>query len=134
MSKRARRQKARDVYNQSYNPFVGRTSKFSEAFPKIKNVRVTVEELDFGQHVRSYVYTESNLSEYIDCSNPRCYNGGFQIGDQLRFMTYSNEIEKEFEIDCQGYEGSPKGRRRYGPCDRSFKVRIELEYKAEESE
>ncbi len=45
-------------------------------------------------------------------------------------MVTTKETEKEIPyIGCQGYKGSPKGRKNYGPCGNSFKVKITITYK-----
>jgi len=133
MTKKGKRLKAQDVFKCD-TLFGEKVSEFSKAFPDIASLRGMVEEFDFGSLERTMYYSESNIGEYINCGNPRCYNGGFQLGQQLRFMSYDKETKKKFNIHCQGYEGSPKGRKKYGPCDRHFKVEIEIVYKEEEKE
>jgi hypothetical protein len=126
---RDNRMKAQDVFANSNYVFGKKTSKFSEAFPLIKNVKVKVEEYDWGNLIGTNYYSESNMAEFINCRNPKCYNGGFRIAEQLRFMEYDKETQKKLEISCQGYEGSPKGRKKDGPCYHDFKVEIEIAYK-----
>ena len=46
--------KASDVLAQTSFLVRGRTDSFSKAFPKIKNVRVTVEETNAGEPVRTH--------------------------------------------------------------------------------
>ncbi|OFV90043.1 MAG: hypothetical protein A3H95_16795 [Acidobacteria bacterium RIFCSPLOWO2_02_FULL_64_15] len=107
--------------------FAQPTSSFSKAFPEIKSVSMVVEEQDSGQVVRSYNFKEDTLpGEYLNCTNPRCYNGGYDVGQTLRFMVAGHTTHFEDHRSCQGYEGSPKGRRRDGPCDRAFKVTVDL--------
>lgn len=73
------------------------------------------------------------LAEFIDWSNLRCYNGGVRIALMVRFMVERQQTEDRWVGSCQGYEGSPKGRRNYGPCDNRFEVTVTIRYKAEES-
>ena len=131
--------KASDVFGQS-KPFLGGfTSEFDRAFPEIEKVVVEVEEEGDvspdpfgGETTKKRVYGKSTLpGEYIDCSNPRCYNGGFRLSQTLRFMVDSRETNREEIYFCQGYEGSPKGRVKYDDCDNRFKVKITVVYKEE---
>jgi len=120
--------KASDVFEKS-QPAFGRKTSFEEAFPTIKKVIVNVEESDAYGRKRDSSYTGENMGEYIDCSNHKCYNGGFSIGHILRMMIREKKSDSEMESTCRGYEGSPKGRRHYGSCDRYFKVKVHIDYK-----
>ena len=130
MSDRDKREKAQDIFNKS-TPFLGKTDKFEEAFPGVKNVRV--ELVVDGEGVNKYtnptIYTRSNFpGEYINCVNPLCHGGGIGIAQQVRFMMDQKETYKEFSGSCRGNEGSPKGRRIYRPCCNFFKMKITVEY------
>lgn len=125
---RDRIMKASDVFDKSH-PAFGRKVSFVEAFPTIKKVTVNVVESDAYGKERNSLYTSEDMGEYIDCSNHKCYNGGFSIGDILRTMIREKKSDLETELSCRGYEGSPKGRRRYGSCDRFFRVKVHIDYK-----
>jgi len=130
---RDRRMKASDVFNQS-TPFLGKTSNFDEGFPGIADLRVTVRETDWDQsEVGHHYYTSPNIGRFVDCSNPRCYNGGFNLQSFVSLHTYGKDRKTLLEATspCQGYEGSPKGRKNYGPCDHRFEVKVEVTYKKE---
>ena len=131
MSDREKRQKASDVFRES-NFLFAQKGTFAEAFPTIEKLRVEVTES--GRGVGTWydgpaVYTETTTGEYVNCSNTLCYNGGFRLGGLLRQMVRNGEKELEVTEFCQGYNGSPKGRRNYGPCGNGFKVKIVIEYK-----
>lgn len=131
MSKRDRRQKASDVFRGQDLVF-GNKVTFNEAFPEIEDLRVEVEQLGNGvtELNRIQVYNKEYFpGEFIDCKNPLCYNGGFSIGYILRDMVRKGETEFETSIICQGYEGSPKGRRKYGECMNLFKIKVSIQYK-----
>jgi hypothetical protein len=132
MTSRNKRQKASDVFREGNFLLASRVS-FSEGFPSIRELRVEVAES--GQGVRtSYgpaLLTEKTCGEYFDCSNTLCVNGGFSIGSILRDMVKAGETERQVTRFCQGYEGSPKGRRNYGPCDDSFDVTVKILYHGE---
>ena len=132
---RDRRKKASDVFRESKS-FIGGRVSFAQAFPQIKHIIVKLYET--GDGVRplpgdrpdnpSDIYTETSLGEYIDCSNTLCYNGGFKIGRIVREMVSNREEKKDFSGSCQGHEGSPKGRRKYGYCGNHFSGNVEIEY------
>jgi hypothetical protein len=126
------RKKASDVFRET--PYVFPKVPFKEAFPQIKSAKVTVEETgDFGLGLyspksRVRKFDETTLGEFIDCSNPLCYNGGFSICQILWDMMQKKETHFETLESCQGFEGSRKfksGRRR---CLNKFKVTIDVEY------
>lgn len=122
--------KASDVFQQRQLAF-GSKLTFDEAFPEIKDFRAEVEWMSAHKERSSRaVYTKETCSgEYINCSNPLCYNGGFSLGRMLRNMVHCKQTHYEDSGQCQGYEGSPKGRRRYGPCFSFWNVKIDVEYK-----
>ena len=123
------RQKASDVFRES-NFLFATKSGFDKAFPQIANLSGTVAEDGNGvSNWRSVRRVSKDTGEFFDCSNPRCYNGGFSVGDILRGMVASRTKHKEDTRYCQGYEGSPKGRRRYRHCMNRFFVAIDIEYR-----
>jgi hypothetical protein len=131
-----RRLKASDVFNLS-TPFLGKTSNFDEAFPGLADLVVTVRETDWDQsEVRLHQFRKGNIARFVDCSNARCYNGGFNLQSFISTKTYGKNKPADLETVayCQGYEGSPKGRRNYGPCDHRFEVKVRVTYKSETSE
>lgn len=132
MDKRGRRQKASDVFRESEFVFVSKTDSFDKAFPEIEDVKVEVTESGEGltQFNRERIYSKRTLrGEYIDCHNPMCYNGGFGIGEIIRDMIRNKQAELVTYKTCQGYEGSPKGRRRYRSCVNSFNIKVIIKYK-----
>lgn len=46
-------------------------------------------------------------------------------------MVSKKQTDLETVAICQGYEGSPKGKRRYRSCINSFKVKVHITYKAQ---
>lgn len=126
-----RHMKAQDVFN-ACTPFFGRKSTFAEAFPEIESLRVEVTEAGDGTGWMSpgpRVYTETTAGEFVNCSNPVCFNGGFRLGHILRDMVRSRKTEHTGTAICQGNEGSRKGRRIYRKCLNSFKYEIAVEYR-----
>lgn len=137
---RKKRQKASDVFRET-NYLLGKTASFNEAFPTIEDLQVVVKESGKGarglhgeSERRHWFDGKHPPGEYVDCSNPLCYDGGVRVGRYLRIMVRKEETEGEFSDLCQGYEGSPKGQRRYGPCSNLFQTEIELTYKREQGD
>jgi len=126
---RDRRQKASDVFRQS-TPFFGGKVPFSQAFPQLEKAEVHVKTFDqwLGQ-TKTWFRNQDYLGEFFDCDNHLCYNGGFNIGEVLRAMVRERQEELSGTASCQGYEGSPKGRRKYGRCFRRFEYTVKLTYK-----
>jgi hypothetical protein len=125
--------KASDVHRET-NYVFSKKVPFKEAFPQIKSVKVSVEEsghLTLGRwshEPNTRIYDEKHLGEYIDCSNPLCYNGGFSIGQILREMVVDKKTHLETVKACQGYEGSPKGKINRGRCVNFFKIAVDIDY------
>jgi len=69
------------------------------------------------------------LGEFVDCSNSLCYNGGIRVGSMRREAVDERKTEFDGKAMCQGYEGSPSGRRRYRTCINHFEVRGKITYK-----
>lgn len=124
------RMKASDVFRETEYAF-GEKVPFEKAFPEIKDLKVEVEESTsrVAQPFKQSWHGKENLGKYIDCSNEFCYNGGFSIGEILREMVRNKKSDMKTERICQGYEGSPKGRRRYRSCMHFFRIKVHIEYK-----
>lgn len=131
---RGRRMKASDVFRES-NFLLSEKAPFAKAFPEIERVRLEYQEtgrgvFGEGRYVIEYPSPHGGgLGEYRDCSNPLCYNGGFSVGRLLRQMVPERRTRQEFSVSCQGYEGSPKGKRNYGPCPNHFTGVVTVVYR-----
>ncbi|MCA3027720.1 MAG: hypothetical protein ING66_03890 [Rhodocyclaceae bacterium] len=125
------REKASDVFRNAELLF-SKKGTFADAFPTIEDIKVIVKR---GGHSGVNEWDKeshygTNIGEYVDCSNPVCYNGGISVGDFVRSMVAANQVHFEKEsIFCQGYEGSPKGKRRYRTCTNHFGIMIDIKYK-----
>jgi hypothetical protein len=134
MAARDHRPKASEIFRATQYVF-SRKAPFVEAFPEIDRLLVEVEEDGYGVIKSPYLsgksrYTEKTCGEYINCSNRFCYNGGFSIGSILRDMVREHKEDHEDWKICQGYEGSPKGRRHYRSCINNFKIKVHITYKS----
>ena len=141
-----KRKKASDIFNETEFVF-GRKIAFKDAFPEIEDITLQVIEdkpawkkhpsgpfeKAMGtdhRYPKKGQFTKINFpGEFVDCTNEKCYNGGFNIGSILREMVSNHKTEKNGEAVCQGYEGSPKGLRKYGKCEHKFKYTINIRYK-----
>lgn len=123
------RKKAQDIFMET-NFVFGTKTTFEKAFPEIKNIDVEVIETGDGTNngSRTSHYGKINIKEYVNCSNPMCYNGGFRLGEIIRDMVYKKEIERDGSIMCQGNEGSHKSRSIYTKCLNHFSYKIQIEY------
>lgn len=133
---RHRRKKASDIFREG-TPMFAKKVSFEEAFPELEDLRIEVKESGYGVGERTGVrtYTLDNLpGEYIDCSNPHCYGGGFSVGSIVRSMVREGETAFEAGQLCKGYEGSPKGRRKYRDCLNCFEINVSLRYRSKKAE
>jgi hypothetical protein len=130
-----KRQKASDIFRET-EPFFGRKVSFKEAFPEIKEIKVVCSEKGHGvdQYSSRRTYTLRSMpGEYVDCSNPLCYNGGFSLGQILSEMVSKRKAHFEGYQKCKGYEGSPKGRRKYRDCFNFWDITVDIVYHEEQT-
>lgn len=129
------RKKASDVFQETNYLFAEKTT-FEKAFPMIEDIEVEVTEDGAGvrEWNRKRYYNKLTAGEYINCSNSLCYNGGFSLGEIIRYMVGNNMTEYKTTRICQGYEGSPKGRRKYRDCCNFFEVKVKIKYKEKQEE
>ena len=110
----------------------GRASApFEEAFPAIETARIEVVERghsETGCTGQPRIYHDNARAEYVDCSHLDCYGGGVWVGKLLRDMVAKRETDREQELPCQGFEGTPGGRYRRS-CIHRFNLKIHVDYK-----
>jgi hypothetical protein len=111
------RPKASDMFNKQPELFA-KKGTFEEAYPDIEDFQIN-ERFDL----------EHPPGEYFNCHNSRCYGGGVSIGKILQKMVRERLETFETTESCKGYEGSPKGRRKYQNCETCFKIKVTLKYK-----
>jgi len=138
MSDRNKRPSAQDLLNEGNFLFSEKCS-FEEAFPQIESIKVEYEAL--SEHAlwwgprdpmesRAYVLVDKKrIGEFLPCPNSKCYGGGFSIGEVIRDMVRNKETAKEGTGHCRGYEGSPKGRKRYRDCRSRFTYKVSIVYR-----
>lgn len=107
-------------------PFLGYTNDVSKAFPGIKDFRVTIAEDPNGYYLtsdrqRERTYRKGDPTRH-PCANPRCQQGGLDIQQLVMVLGPGT-----YNFDCEGHDGSPKGRRKGDPCDNRFSVKVDVE-------
>ena len=114
---------------------LGSTKNFSEAFPEIKTLKITVNEEMGGAQNGSctHSYTEKTLLTALDnlgryrCHNRECNGTGFRIcrilSEMVRAKATHNDKEEWRHELCEG-ENAP-----HKDCDNSFELEINIEYK-----
>jgi hypothetical protein len=127
---RRERDKASDIFRKTDFVFSKKVS-FEEAYPMIEDINIKVEHLGhYGVGEWNKVQHFKRTGEYFDCTNSSCYGGGFSVGNLLRNMVGARGTHLEAHEFCKGYEGSPKGKRRYRSCTNSWNVTIDIKYKS----
>jgi hypothetical protein len=105
---------------------------FDKAFPQIAKLDMAIIMVMAGQNgFAEFKIGGSNYREYITCSNLCCPNGIFQLALAIGPMISKRQIHAADSKLCSGYEGSPKGRKRYRSCLTEFSYAIDIEYKVE---
>src|ERR1700686_1273253 len=103
MARRTPRQKASDLFRESTLMF-GTKSTLAEAYPEIKDITVEVNEsgdgVDSWNNPRTYGI-DYFPGEFVDCSNPSCYGGGFQLGSYLGRMVRERQTDLEESKTCR---------------------------------
>jgi hypothetical protein len=123
-----------DRLNKTEPVFSRKVNSFQEAYPTVASLRAEVSEseIGLGGSRGSWTFTEHNFQHAVNCSNSVCYGGGVELGWILHDMVRSRKTEHEETKMCQGYEGSPKGRRRYRRCLNTFHIKIHVVYRDDE--
>ncbi len=101
---------------------------FEEAFPDLEDAQVewqwlNVEGLPLTGEVKQMHYKAGIFQGVIQCNNPSCQGGGFEVERVVDRMFQAGEAEKVGIIVCPGWEGEER------PCVRSISYRIKLVYK-----
>lgn len=64
----------------------------------------------------------------LACPNPRCREGGFEVGFLIESMIDEGVEERTGVLVCIGWEGK-QGNRRGSPCTWAISYRVRLSYK-----
>jgi hypothetical protein len=132
-----RHMKLSDVEAQTNYLLPRNVASFEKAYPEVDSIRVELRpsgegfEPYPGQQELVQIYSKDSMVPIVNCRNPRCYGGGLDLDYIVRWsVVAAKRTEYETVISCSGHEGSPKGRRNYGPCDTMFRLKISVTYKS----
>ena len=115
--------------SEQSQPFLAKRTSFSEAYPTVESAVVRYVESDFGSDYPPDAWNLISSGPRMSCKNDRCNRGGYNFEQMLYFMVSQGEEAKDFQISCNGDEGSPKGRRLGKECLMSIEGSITVRYK-----
>lgn len=100
----------------------GNNTYIKDEYPQIREASIEVEN-QRTKGTRKFGKNDSDL--LFCCWNHNCSNPGIYVPRYLQEMLDKHETHREFYHFCDGYESSPKGRKKT-PCTESFKITIDL--------
>ena len=80
-----------------------------------------------GALAHSIREADGKVEPVLACPNPRCRDGGFEVGFLVESMTIERLEERTGVLVCVGWEGTA-GSRDALPCTRAIRFRIRLSY------
>ena len=98
---------------------------FSAVFPSIEEIAVDIRAWPDGIEKSYGVYDASNLSRFVDCWNPRCRGGKFDIEHLIREMLPERRNFQCFSLTCSAHEFG----RNALPCSTKYEIKIEIRYR-----
>jgi hypothetical protein len=109
--------------------WLARESDSDSAFPSVKSLTLTYTQHGDGVDDRRYPRSHGfNQGPSLRCDNPRCHAGGVDLTHFIREMVRTLATSQKLELGCNGFEGSPKGRRKVTTCFNHFSVTITIVY------
>jgi hypothetical protein len=110
-------------------PFLdGTPTTFAKAYPSVSTLRLVGEESgDIGEGripTRAVQYSQADIPARINCSNPRCKQGGYELQLTLDTVIGNKEASCHVSWSCNGREG-----RHGGPCTNSLKFTVDIIYR-----
>jgi hypothetical protein len=117
----------------------GSLKPFDEVFPDVEHADVEYTESGKFERTRLWATPYRQLDHrrfhsiqhggLIQCSNPLCRRGGYELDLILSEMRRAKETERKGAGPCPGDEGSPKGRRRGRRCGNTIEYTLTVKYK-----
>lgn len=109
---------------------------FNQLFPEVKSLNLKGKEIGelssssffLEESKRIIFYDELTIQRKIPCSNPKCQQGGYEIQLILESLIRRNDEKSEGKINCNGHEGTPKGRKNGNSCWNSITYKIDIIY------
>jgi hypothetical protein len=126
-----KREKWSDVLGQPVDPLAPRT-KWCDVWRQVETMRLEVRQGKgfMAERAQPEIITQtSTYGKFVDCRNPMCVRGGVNVSVMIADAVVKRQTSIDVTSPCCGYEGSPKGARRYGPCLFRFLVRGTITFK-----
>jgi hypothetical protein len=117
------------ILSEQSQPFFGKRTSFSEAYSNVESAVVRFVESDACNEYPPNACNLISSGPRISCKNDRCNRGGYDFEQMLGFMVSQGEETKDFQMPCNGDEGSPKGRKPGKECLMSIEGSIKVKYK-----
>ena len=118
----------------SSQPKSAKFVRFLSVEPYTRSKSLTARVRHFGDLGRAGSdtsrFTRSTLPRVVPCANPRCCDGGYDIGPLLDDMLTRDAREAQAALACGGTDGSPLARDtgNSAPCMNSVEIAIMLDY------
>ena len=109
--------------------FFGAGREFSKAYPMLADAVLIFEEFDFNGLVRAGVHSLRRQGHRVDCSNPHCHEGGYDLGPEIELMLFRDlRRTKLICLQCEGWE-TKRARRPANVCTGCMEGTLELHMK-----
>ena len=107
----------------------------AEPYTRIKSLTAVVRHFgDLGKAGSDTSrFTRSTLPRVVPCANPRCCDGGYDIGPLLDDLLARDATEAHTMLPCRGTDGSPLGRDSHQStaCTNSVEIELRLDYRTD---
>jgi hypothetical protein len=107
----------------------------AEPYTRIKSLTAVVRHFgDLGKAGSDTSrFTRSTLPRVVPCANPRCCDGGYDIGPLLDELLAKDATEVHTMLPCRGTDGSPLGRDSHlsSACTNSVEIELQLSYRTD---
>ena len=104
-----------------------------EPYTRIKSLTAVVRHFgDLGRaDSDTSRFTRSTLPRVLPCANPRCCDGGYDVGPLLDDLLARDASATRAVLPCRGTDGSPLDRdsRQASPCMNSVEIELQLDYR-----
>jgi hypothetical protein len=98
---------------------------FSEVFPSIDEIELDVHAWPDGIEKVYGPYDKTNLTRRLDCWNPRCRGGRFDLEPLIRGMLPERRTQQLFSLVCAAQELGRAAK----PCQTRCDIRITIRYR-----
>ena len=98
-----KRHTAQDTVNEGGFLF-GQPTTFEKSFPQIEDIKIKGIEEGYGvdQWINPRYFGKESIGQYINCRNPFCQRGGFEIGFDIWEMVRNKETYRKKDIFVEG--------------------------------